>query len=68
MAPAAEKAEDMPCCTKNQARARPMISLPRASMIWDTAVGTMLECPWAYPRKVERTHTKKQAGAMAWTA
>ena len=68
MAPAAESEEGAPICTRIQARARPTTSLPRASMIWETAVGTMLEWPCAYPRKVERTHTKKQAGAMACTA
>ena len=47
MAPAAASAEEAPARTSTQDRARPMISLPRASMIWDTAVGTMLPWPWA---------------------
>ena len=47
MAPAAESELAAPRLTSSQARARPMTSLPRASITWDTAVGTMLEWPWA---------------------
>ena len=47
MAPAAESAELAPFWTRIQARARPITSFPRASMTWETAVGTMLEWPWA---------------------
>ena len=32
--------------TMKEARARPITSLHRASMVWDTAVGVMMEWPW----------------------
>ena len=34
-------------------------------MIWETAVGVMLPCPWAYPRKADRQPTQITAGARA---
>ena len=44
-----------------------MNSLHSASMIWEMAVGRMLECPWAYPRREDMQHTNSADGASTRT-
>ena len=39
-----------------------------ASMIWETAVGTMLLRPWKYPRRADMMEMKNMVGARAMTA
>ena len=46
MAPAAATSAGRPAFTSHQASPRPMTSLHRASMIWETEVGVMLLWPW----------------------
>ncbi len=49
------------------ARASPKSILLNASMTWDTPVGTMFMCPWAYPRKAEQQQAHSTEGARAST-
>ena len=46
MAPAAAVSGGCPPFTSHHARDRPIISLHRASIIWETEVGVMFRCPW----------------------
>ena len=46
MAPAAHRPGSDPCRTSSQATVRPTVSLQADSMIWLTAVGSILPRPW----------------------
>ena len=48
-----------------QARPTPIITLVTASMVWEVAVGTMLERPWKYPRMLDSMEMKNRVGARA---
>ena len=43
----------------------PMTTLVTASMVWEVAVGTMLERPWKYPRRADSMEMKNRVGARA---
>ncbi len=47
----------------NQAAARPINSLHKASKTWLTEVGAMLLWPWKKPRKAEMTQMNSTDGA-----
>ena len=42
-----------------------MMTFVTASMVWEVAVGTMLERPWKYPRREDSIEIKNRVGAKA---